>query len=640
MTDREIQKYFYSFFSNPSNTNDIKLPKITICAIMGNISKESSWRPEAIEAGTGIGFGLCQWSFGRRALVEAYMNKNLEGSTSSDITEIKVKSQCEFLWSELSGYNTTLTGASNQWYPNPADSVDGGTDFYCSIEDFLTGNGDIEFLTAAFCYCWERPAYSTNHLFGEKDSRVSYAKKFFEDKDLTNTITVQPKVKVNEDGEGDIELININNLPTGDWFPTFYSYLNVTDWDGNLYLQEIIAAKRLYIGIKETNKNKLYVKVTDNYFLCIPFSYPSMDDYYFSGSTGNIRGTGNNVDYVDSEGKTHYCKNNQRRNSNGYIETIPTDRPFVLNNCVGAAWGLYNKTIHENVLEGNYTTYNSFPGDGGTCISSIKDPGQKFEVSKEIFDFYDLKGDFPTVGGLISWGRNGYNHVGFIACIINANELSDSSADPDLKYIYVIESGYNSPGYTWVLRRYSSHNNYRGTRTSSTVYFLGTPINQISSEISDKIKIEQIGFNKIKISAPKKLFGYPFLDSIIYNWLVSKEYNKDDSDFSNNTLDHKDIKIDLNDSSEDFSIEIKKLRRAYGISLMIIYKNESDNLFSIEKESNNFTTSLPSLRIYTESNLDMQNYIPIGKDKKVFVPILKKGGHLYAYFNTDVERLD
>jgi hypothetical protein len=630
MTDREIQKYFYSFFSNPSNTNDKKLPKITICAIMGNISKESSWRPEVIEAGTGIGFGLCQWSFGRRNQVEAYISKKLEGSAPSDRIEITVKSQCEFLWSELSGYNREVTGANVQWYPNPADSVDNGTGFYCSIEDFLAGNGDIEFLTAAFCYCWERPAYSTNHLFGEKDSRVSYAKKFFEDKELTNTLTIQPNKE-------DIELIT-NNKPTEGWFPTFYSYLNIIDSESNKWLKEIISAERLYIGKKETNKNKLYVKITDTYFLCIPFSYPSMDDYYFGSSTGNIRGTGNNLDYIDSKGKPHYCKNNQERNGNGY-KTVDADRPFVLNNCVGAAWGLYNKTIHENVLEGNYTTYTRFNEDGGKCISDIPSTGYTFEVSKQFFNLYDLKGDFPTVGGLISWGQNGYNHVGFIACIINATELN-TDANPDLKYIYVIESGYNSPGYTWVLRRYSSHNNYRGTRTSSTVYFLGTPINQTNSQIEDKIKIEQVGFNKIKISAPKKLFGYPFLDSILYDWFVPKEYNKDGSNFSGNTLDLKNIKFDPNDLSEEFSIEIKKLRRAYGMSLMIIYKNEANTLFSIEKESNTFTTSLPSLRIRAESNLGMQNYIPIGKDKKIFVPILKKDGHLYAYFNTDVERLD
>lgn len=144
MTQAEIQQYVYDFLY------DKGLPHITICAVMGNITAESSWNVDAIENGTGIGFGLCQWSFSRRTQIEAY-------GTS-------LKHQCEFLWSELTGQNRNVTGADYQWISNPHDSVDNGEGFYCSNANFLSGNGSIEFLTKAFCYCWERPAYSTNHL--------------------------------------------------------------------------------------------------------------------------------------------------------------------------------------------------------------------------------------------------------------------------------------------------------------------------------------------------------------------------------------------------------------------------------------------------------------------------------------------
>lgn len=144
MTSAEIQQYFYDFMT------DKGLPHITICAIMGNITGESSWNPDAIENGNSIGFGLCQWSFGRRDQLEAY------GTT--------LQHQCEFLWSELTGQNRTVTGADYQWISNPADSVDNGEGFSCSNDTFLSGDGSIEFLTKAFCYCWERPAYATNHL--------------------------------------------------------------------------------------------------------------------------------------------------------------------------------------------------------------------------------------------------------------------------------------------------------------------------------------------------------------------------------------------------------------------------------------------------------------------------------------------
>lgn len=144
MTKEEIQIYVYNFFYNKG------LPHKSICAIMGNITAESAWNVEAIEQGNAIGFGLCQWSFERRTQLENY--------------GVSLNHQCEFLYSELTGENTNTTGASYQWIANPADSVDNGEGFYCSNEDFRNGNGSIEFLTKAFCYCWERPAYATNHL--------------------------------------------------------------------------------------------------------------------------------------------------------------------------------------------------------------------------------------------------------------------------------------------------------------------------------------------------------------------------------------------------------------------------------------------------------------------------------------------
>lgn len=157
MTSAEIQQYFYDFFT------DKGLPHKTICAIMGNITGESSWNPDIIEAGSGIGFGLCQWSFGRRTQLEAY------GTT--------LYHQCEFLWSELTGENTDVTGADYQWISDPSSAVDNGEGFYCSNEDFLNGNGSIDFLTTAFCYCWERPAYETNHL---QSTRIPSAYDFYE----------------------------------------------------------------------------------------------------------------------------------------------------------------------------------------------------------------------------------------------------------------------------------------------------------------------------------------------------------------------------------------------------------------------------------------------------------------------------
>ena len=156
MTKAEIQQYVYNFLYAKG------LPHISICALMGNITGESSWNPDAIENGSGIGFGLCQWSFGRRDQLESY------GTT--------LQHQCEFLWSELTGQNTSVTGADYQWIANPHDSVDNGEGFTFSNANFLAGNGTLETLTKAFCYCWERPAYATNHLYS---LRIPSAQSFY-----------------------------------------------------------------------------------------------------------------------------------------------------------------------------------------------------------------------------------------------------------------------------------------------------------------------------------------------------------------------------------------------------------------------------------------------------------------------------
>ena len=183
MTKQEIQQFVYDFLFEKG------LPHKVICAIMGNITAESSWNPEAIEYGTGIGFGLCQWSFGRREQIENY-------GTS-------IHHQCEFLWSELTGENTSVTGANYQWIANPANSVDNGEGFYCANKTFLAGSGTLSFLTKAFCYCWERPAYATNHL---ESTRIPSATSFYNSMSYKGTGT-GGELPDPEEGGGDI----INN---------------------------------------------------------------------------------------------------------------------------------------------------------------------------------------------------------------------------------------------------------------------------------------------------------------------------------------------------------------------------------------------------------------------------------------------
>ena len=140
-----------------------KLSEEQTAAVMGNIEAESSFDSNAIEKGNNIGFGLCQWSFGRRTQIEKYAASI--GKSAGDVAV-----QCDFLLAELDpnggcdGYATyqlmTTTYEGQKWDKNT----------------FNTSN-DITTLTKAFCYCWERP----NEQYAHMDRRIESAKMYFEE---------------------------------------------------------------------------------------------------------------------------------------------------------------------------------------------------------------------------------------------------------------------------------------------------------------------------------------------------------------------------------------------------------------------------------------------------------------------------
>lgn len=129
MTSDEIKQAVWNFLRSKG------LGELSTAAVMGNIYQESRFDPNLVEYGSGVGFGLCQWSYSRRTQLEAY---------GTDLTHQEL-----FLWSELTGQDTNTTGASYQWIEK---------DGYLTHTQFMNSDGDINTLTAAFCFCWERPA--------------------------------------------------------------------------------------------------------------------------------------------------------------------------------------------------------------------------------------------------------------------------------------------------------------------------------------------------------------------------------------------------------------------------------------------------------------------------------------------------
>ena len=100
-----IEEQVWNFFTGKGLT-----PEQT-AGVMGNISHESGFNPAAIEGDTGVGFGLVQWSGGRRTAIEqAAVNS---GRSASDLAF-----QLDYLYAELNarGINRPeYAGLTNEW---------------------------------------------------------------------------------------------------------------------------------------------------------------------------------------------------------------------------------------------------------------------------------------------------------------------------------------------------------------------------------------------------------------------------------------------------------------------------------------------------------------------------------------------
>lgn len=133
--------------------------EIATAAAMGNIQHESGFDPATIEGGSGIGFGLVQWSYGRRTAMENYARS--KGKNPSDVGV-----QIEYLLQELAEGSGIWTNANSAY--------GFGT---LTRNDWANGN-DLDKATKAFMCCFERPSYnaSINHI----DRRLQSAREYYE----------------------------------------------------------------------------------------------------------------------------------------------------------------------------------------------------------------------------------------------------------------------------------------------------------------------------------------------------------------------------------------------------------------------------------------------------------------------------
>ena len=107
--------------------------------ILGNIQAESGFDPAIVERATGVGFGLIQWSFGRRTALE-------QAARERGVDPSNLQFQLEYLWEESvdpnSSYGKSLAAAGFYDTNSPADAayyfhkyVEISADSYAAIQN-------------------------------------------------------------------------------------------------------------------------------------------------------------------------------------------------------------------------------------------------------------------------------------------------------------------------------------------------------------------------------------------------------------------------------------------------------------------------------------------------------------------------
>lgn len=138
--------------------------EIATAGAMGNIYGESGFNPKSIEAGSGAGFGLIQWTGGRRTKIEKYAKDHKKDVNSVDL-------QVEYLLLELDPNSGTCAWAGN------FGSLYGVGPY--TRNDWVNAK-KVDEATRVYCVGFERPAVSAYNSSIQKriDAAVGYYKEF------------------------------------------------------------------------------------------------------------------------------------------------------------------------------------------------------------------------------------------------------------------------------------------------------------------------------------------------------------------------------------------------------------------------------------------------------------------------------
>ena len=141
------------------------LSPIATAGAMGNIEQESGFDPWVNEGGSGIGFGLIQWSFERRTKVENALRAAGITEYTEATSEQGLLVQLDYLWEEQ----------SQTWEPLKAETkVEGNTSINPISAAANVGNGSTLYFHASV----ERSADNPTKLQERIDSAQAYLEQF------------------------------------------------------------------------------------------------------------------------------------------------------------------------------------------------------------------------------------------------------------------------------------------------------------------------------------------------------------------------------------------------------------------------------------------------------------------------------
>lgn len=278
--------------------------------VMGNVQAESGFNPSAIESNS-VGFGIVQWSYGRRAIVE-----KAAADAGKDVSDLSF--QLEFLYTELNA--------------RPVDSSSYSGRGYASEWDGLTKQQTIEDALVFFHHEFE-----ISHLMDEPDpraavikSRGQFANNWFEKFNSNSNPCVGSGTAVHPIADG--TLVN-----EGYGGPRKFGSVtckgmiwhNGYDLHGTRYTTEVKAAMSGVVSGPSGKNNMISIRNDDGFVI----QYLHMDSGYILVKEGDNVTAGQQIGFVGNTGFSSGAHLHFQVEVSGNTNPMVAELPIV--NCGG-----------------------------------------------------------------------------------------------------------------------------------------------------------------------------------------------------------------------------------------------------------------------------------------------------------------